>query len=61
MIARYYTSVGLNEPPAPLSVHCTIPIILEDGFVVSAIVIVNVTFVPAEKMAGFGVMIAVVE
>ena len=52
---------GLNKPPAPLSVHFTIPIMLEDGSVVSLIVTVNVTGVPAEKVAGFGVMTAVVE
>jgi len=51
---------GLNEPPAPLSVHDTIPIIVEEGFFVSAIVIVNGTCTPTEKVTGFGVMVAVV-
>ena len=52
---------GLNEPPAPLSVHFTIPIILDDGSVVSLIVTVNVTGDPTVIVAGFGVMTAVVE
>jgi hypothetical protein len=51
---------GLKEPPAPLSVHFTIPIMLEDVSAVSLIVAVNVTGVPAEKVAGFGVMVVVV-
>jgi len=51
---------GLNEPPAPLSVHFINPIILEDGFAVSATVTVNVTCVPKENVAGFGVIVKVV-
>jgi hypothetical protein len=51
---------GLNEPPAPLSVHVTNPIIFEDEFVVSVSVIVNVTCVPAENVAGLGVIAEVV-
>lgn len=51
---------GLKDPPAPLSVHFTIPIMLEDVSAVSLIVTVNVIKVPAEKVAGFGVMTAVV-
>ena len=52
---------GLKEPPAPLSVHFTIPIMLDVGSVVSLIVTVNVTGVLAVNVAGFGVMAAVVE
>ena len=52
---------GLNEPPAPLSVHFTIPIMLEDGSVASLIVTVNVIGDPAVIVAGFGVIVAVVE
>lgn len=51
---------GLKEPPTPLSVHFTIPIMLDVGSVVSLIVAVNVTGVPAVNVAGFGVMDAVV-
>lgn len=44
-----------------MSVHFTNPAIFEDGCVASVIVIVNVTWVPAENVAGLGVMIEVVE
>ena len=51
---------GLNEPPAPLSVHFTIPIIFDDAVVVSVIVAVNVTWVPEDNVVGFGVTVVVV-
>jgi hypothetical protein len=37
---------GLNDPPAPLSLHFTSPIITVEGFAESDIVAVNVTRVP---------------
>lgn len=51
---------GLNEPPAPLSVHFTIPIMVDVGSDVSLIVTVNVIGVPAVNVPGFGVIDAVV-
>lgn len=52
---------GLKIPPAPLSLHDTIPIIEEDGFEVSATVAVTVIAVPGVNVVGFGVTVVVVE
>lgn len=53
-------SFGLKVPPAPLSLHDTIPIKAADGCEVSATVAVNVTAFPEADVAGFGVTVNVV-
>ena len=52
--------VGAKVPPAPLSLHDTMPIKAVDGLEVSATVAVNVTAFPKVNVAGFGVTVVVV-
>lgn len=51
---------GLKEPPAPLSLHFTSPIVTVEGFAASDIVAVNVIGVPAVACTGFGVTVVTV-
>ena len=51
---------GLKVPPAPLSLHDTIPIIDEDGFVVSAMEAVSVFALPEVSVSGFAVTVVTV-
>lgn len=48
-------ALGLNVPPAPLSLHDTMPIIDEDGFVVSAMEAVSIFALPEVSVPGFAV------
>ncbi len=51
---------GLKMPPAPLSLHDTMPIMDEDGFEVSATDAVKILVLPEASAAGFAVTLVTV-